>query len=79
MFHKKLKLKVNKLLLFTTKPKYGNMPTWFNANGIFEKINAENKAVDACIALVNFCTGVLSSGSETDIKTVGADDSDAKK
>lgn len=68
-----------KCILACAKPKYGNMPEWFNANGVFERINREQKVFDACIALTKFCTGVLSSGSETDIKTVGADDSDAKK
>ena len=68
-----------KCILACAKPQYGNHPEWFNANGVFERITKENKAVDACLAMVKFCTHVLTSGSDTDIKTVGAEDADIKK
>ena len=68
-----------KCLLACGKPTFGKSPDWFNAEGVFELVNTENKAVDLCLVLVTFCTNVLKAGSETDIKTVGADDSTEKK
>ena len=68
-----------KCFLACAKPQFGKNPEWFNANGLFERIVAENKTVDLCLFLVQFCSSVLSAGSETDIKTVGAEDDDVKK
>ena len=59
------------MFLACAKPQFGKHPEWFNANGLFERIVAENKTVDLCFVLVQFCSSVLSAGSETDIKTVG--------
>lgn len=54
-------------------------PQWFNADGIMKQASKENKTYDLCIAVVTFCTNVLTAGSDTNIKTVGATQDDEKK
>ncbi len=65
------------LLSCAAKPKTG-YPNWFTKQGIFEKVNAEKKVMDACVFIVKFCTAILTAGSEHDIKNVGADEDSGK-
>ena len=67
-----------KVILSCAKPKYGQIPNWFNAQGVYEQICKDKMIMDISLQVVKFCTNILTAGSDTDIKNVGADDSEGK-
>lgn len=67
-----------KVILSCAKPKFGNYPTWFNAQGVYEQICKDKQIMDVSLQVVKFCTNILTAGSDTDIKNVGADENEGK-
>ena len=59
-------------------PRGAKRPSWWNREGIGRAVLNEG-LLNCTRVVVEFLTKALTAGSETDIKTVGADEDDGKK
>jgi hypothetical protein len=59
-------------------PRGAKRPSWWNREGIGRAVLHEG-LLNCTRVVVEFLTKALTAGSETDIKTVGADEDDEKK
>ena len=65
---------ITKALIACAVPTTGRYPDWWTHELFYQKMIKSKRLSDYAVSIATFASNILTAGSDTDIKTVGADE-----